>query len=85
MRKLIIDSNAADDLFFWAKNDAKTLAKIFSLIENILRNPFEGLGKPEPLKNDLKGYWSRRINDSDRLVYKITEEHLIIISCRFHY
>ncbi len=56
-----------------------------AVIDDILRHPFSGIGKPEPLKHQLKGYWSRRINDEHRLVYKITETEIIIISCKFHY
>ena len=59
--------------------------KIVSLIDDILRNPFDGLGKPEPLKYELKGYWSRRISDEHRLVYKINDDSVIIVSCKFHY
>ncbi|BAG01605.1 MULTISPECIES: Txe/YoeB family addiction module toxin [Microcystis] len=59
--------------------------KIVDLIDDILCHPFSGIGKPEPLKYQLKGYWSRRINDEHRLVYKITETEIIIISCKFHY
>ncbi|MCH2245601.1 MAG: Txe/YoeB family addiction module toxin [Crocosphaera sp.] len=59
--------------------------KIVELINDILRQPFSGLGKPEPLKHNLKGYWSRRINDEHRLIYQVTDTEIIIISCKFHY
>ncbi|MEL7329343.1 MAG: Txe/YoeB family addiction module toxin, partial [Cyanobacteria bacterium J06559_1] len=74
-----------DQFNFWASQDKKTHRKIVSLINDVLRQPFEGLGKPEPLKHDLKGCWSRRITDEHRLVYKVTESSIIILSCRFHY
>nr|WP_197083671.1 Txe/YoeB family addiction module toxin [Crocosphaera watsonii] len=59
--------------------------KIVELINDILRQPFSGRGKPEPLKHNLKGYWSRRINDEHRLIYQVTDTEIIIISCKFHY
>lgn len=76
---------AFTDIAFWAKNDLKQLKRIIQLIENIQQNPFEGLGKPEALKHDLKGFWSRRIDSEHRLVYKVTDTDIIIIACRFHY
>ena len=85
MNKLIFEKTASDDLFFWVKNDIKTLKKIINLIESIKKTPFVGTGKPEPLKHELTGYWSRRINKSDRLVYKITNDAIIVASCRYHY
>jgi toxin YoeB len=69
----------------WATQDKKIHRKIITLINDILRQPFTGLGKPEPLKHELSGYWSRRITDEHRLVYKVTETEIIILSCRFHY
>ena len=69
----------------WLKEDRKMLLKINQLIKEIQRNPFEGIGKPEALKYDLAGYWSRRIDREHRLVYKIDNETLIILSCRYHY
>ncbi|MDZ8051081.1 MAG: Txe/YoeB family addiction module toxin [Aulosira sp. ZfuVER01] len=69
----------------WATEDKKIHRKIINLINDILRQPFTGLGKPEPLKHELSGYWSRRITDEHRLVYKVTETEIIILSCRFHY
>ncbi|MBN2521284.1 MAG: Txe/YoeB family addiction module toxin, partial [Bacteroidales bacterium] len=76
---------AWDDYIFWLENDKKMLRKINNLIKDIKRNPFEGLGKPEKLKHELKGYWSRRIDHEHRLVYKVLENDIIIASCRFHY
>lgn len=85
MPKLAWEKNGWADYLYWQKQDKKTLKKINKLIDSILKTPFEGIGKPEPLKENLSGYWSRRINDSDRLVYKITDKFIIIISCRYHY
>lgn len=68
-----------------AKKNPKIIKRIHDLIKSAKRTPFEGLGQPEPLKFDLSGYWSRRIDQEHRIVYEITEEQLIIIQCRFHY
>jgi toxin YoeB len=73
------------DYLWFQENDRKLLKRINVLIKNAMRSPTEGLGKPEPLKSDLSGYWSRRINSEHRLVYRYTETDLIIISCRYHY
>jgi toxin YoeB len=85
MKDIIIKQQAMDDLHFWAKNNLKLLRKIFELLKAIQGTPFTGIGKPEALKNELHGYWSRRINDEHRIVYKITDNALIIVSCRSHY
>lgn len=78
--------NAWDDYLYWQSQDKKTLKRINKLIENCVRTPFEGIGKPEPLKKDnLSGYWSRRIDDTHRLVYKATQDTLVIVAVRFHY
>ncbi|HIF9188676.1 TPA: Txe/YoeB family addiction module toxin [Photobacterium damselae] len=77
--------NAWDDYLYWQSQDKKTLKRINKLIENCLRTPFEGIGKPEPLKDNLSGYWSRRIDDTHRLVYKATQDTLVIVAVRFHY
>ncbi|NDV27641.1 Txe/YoeB family addiction module toxin [Desulfovibrio sp. JC010] len=78
---------AWDDYLYWQKNDKKALKRINALIKNSLRSPFEGMGKPEALRFDLTGYWSRRINREHRLVYKYDDKSdaLIIIQCRHHY
>lgn len=76
---------AWEDYLWFQYNDKKLLKKINSLIKDIQRSPFEGIGKPEPLKANLSGYWSRRINTEHRLVYRVTEESLLIVACRFHY
>lgn len=85
MRKIVLTNQALEDLVFWSKNDAKTIRKIFSLIADAQKNPFEGIGKPEALKHNLTGCWSRRIDDTNRLIYKVTETDVIVLSCRYHY
>ncbi len=77
--------NAWADYLYWQKMDKKLEGKINELIKDIKRNPFEGLGKPEPLKFDLAGKWSRRITEEHRLVYQVNDDHLIIYTCRYHY
>lgn len=84
-RKLEWMSSAWDDYLYWQTQDKKTLKRINSLILECLRTPFEGTGKPEPLKANLSGFWSRRIDEKHRLVYTASDEHLTIIQCRFHY
>jgi toxin YoeB len=85
MRNVLIEPTAFEDLQFWSQNDHKLLKKILELIGDIQKTPFTGKGKPEPLKYELKGYWSRRINDEHRLVYKVTDDHINIASARLHY
>lgn len=74
-----------DDYNYWLEHDKKIFERLRRLIKETLRDPYGGIGKPEPLKNNLKGYWSKRINDEHRLVYKTEDQQLVIISCRFHY
>jgi toxin YoeB len=83
--KLIFSDNAWEDYLFWQKTDRKVLGRINTLIRDIKRNPFEGIGKPEPLKHALSGYWSRRINDEHRIVYKISDDAIHIAQLRYHY
>lgn len=83
--KLIFAENAWEDYLYWQKTDKKLLKRINLLIRDITRDPFEGIGKPEPLKHALSGYWSRRINDEHRIVYKINQDSLLIAQLRFHY
>jgi len=73
------------DYVYWQGQDRKTLKRINKLITDTKRNPFDGIGKPEPLKENLSGFWSRRIDESNRLVYAIDDNRLTIISCRYHY
>lgn len=84
MNKIFSD-NGWHDYIYWQTEDKKTLKKINSLIDDICRNGNAGIGKPEALTGNLSGYWSRRINDKDRLVYKIDNDNVHIIGCRFHY
>ena len=83
--KLIFSENAWEDYLYWQKTDKKILRRINSLINDIKRNPFEGIGKPEPLKHALSGYWSRRINDEHRIVYKASSDSILIAQLRYHY
>jgi toxin YoeB len=83
--KLVFSEAAWEDYLFWQKTDAKTLVRINQLIREASRQPFSGIGKPEPLKHALKGYRSRRINDEHRFVYKVTDEALLIAQLRYHY
>lgn len=85
MRNITFAPEAFEQFNDWAAQDKKIHRKVITLINDILRQPFTGIGKPEPLKHELSGYWSRRITDEHRLVYKVTETELIILSCRFHY
>lgn len=83
--KLIFSDNAWEDYLYWKKTEKKILRRINTLINETKQNPFEGIGKPEPLKHALSGYWSRRITDEHRLVYKISEEAIHIAQLRYHY
>ncbi|NOT16663.1 MAG: Txe/YoeB family addiction module toxin [Sulfuriferula sp.] len=74
-----------DDYVYWQGQDKKTLKRINQLIQATMRQPFEGIGKPESLKENLAGYWSRRIDETNRLVYCVNEGDLVIIACRYHY
>lgn len=78
-------SNAWTDYLYWQKTDKKILKRVNTLIREIQRHPYEGIGKPEPLKHGLSGYWSRRINDEHRIVYKWDKETIKIAQLRFHY
>lgn len=84
MNKSFTD-NGWEDYRYWQTEDPKTLRRINILIEDISRNGNSGIGKPEPLAGKLSGYWSRRINEKDRLVYTLDEDEIIIVSCRYHY
>lgn len=83
--KLIFSEQAWEDYLHWQKIDKKLLERINALIKDISRSPFDGIGKPEPLKNALSGYWSRRINDEHRIVYKIADGSMLIAQLRYHY
>ncbi|BDU51390.1 Txe/YoeB family addiction module toxin [Haliovirga abyssi] len=83
--RISFTENAWKDYTLWQKEDKKTLKRINDLIKDTIRNPFSGIGKPEPLKSNLSGYWSRRIDKKNRLVYEMLEYEIIIISCKYHY
>lgn len=85
MRRIAFVPAAFEDFTEWSKIDKKTYTRIIELIKIIQRDPFSGIGKPEPLRNELQGLWSRRIDEKNRLVYKATDEEVIILSCKFHY
>jgi toxin YoeB len=85
MRNTVFEPEAFEAFTAWASEDLKIHTKIVQLINDIHRNPFSGLGKPEPLKHRYQGYWSRRITDTHRLVYKVSEIEILISSCKFHY
>ena len=83
--KLVFAEKAWEDYLYWQKTDKKILKRINMLIKDIAREPFKGIGKPEPLKHALSGYWSRRINDEHRIVYKVQDDSLLIAQLRYHY
>ncbi len=83
--KYVFVDESWEDYLYWQKTDKKILKRINSLIKDISRQPYEGIGKPEPLKHNYRGYWSRRINDEHRLIYQVKDDELRIIKCRFHY
>jgi len=83
--KLIFSEHAWDDYQYWVGTDRQVLKRINRLIQEITREPFSGTGKPEPLKHGLSGYWSRRINDEHRIVYRISEDAVLIAQLRYHY
>ncbi|MCD4773593.1 MAG: Txe/YoeB family addiction module toxin [Bacteroidales bacterium] len=83
--KYIFVDESWEDYLYWQKNNKKTLKKINDLLKDISRNPFLGIGKPEPLKHKYKGFWSRRINEEHRLIYRVKNNEIHIAKCRFHY
>ena len=83
--KLIFSEHAWDDYLYWQTSDKKILKRINSLVKDIRRSPFEGIGKPEPLRHALSGYWSRRINNEHRFVYKVSDDSIFIAQLRYHY
>lgn len=84
-RRLTFTPDAWDDYLYWQAQDKKMLKRINIVLRDILREPFTGIGKPEPLRENLTGYWSRRINDTHRLVYAIEDQAIIVLACRYHY
>jgi toxin YoeB len=85
MRKIQLEAKAFEDIQFWLANDRRLLQKIMKLIQEAQRTPFEGIGKPEALKGDLSGFWSRKIDQEHRMVYEATDELLIVHSIHGHY
>lgn len=84
-RRLTFTQDAWDDYLYWQSQDKKTLKRINQLLRDVSRQPFTGIGKPEPLRENLTGYWSRRIDDTNRLVYAVEEQAIIVVACRYHY
>jgi len=82
---LVFSEHAWEDYLYWQQTDNKILKRINQLIKEIQRSPFQGIGKPEPLKHGLAGYWSRRINDEHRIVYKVDNKSVYIAQLRYHY
>ena len=85
MNNLLFQNKAWEDYLYWQSLDKKTIKRINALLRDIARDPFSGIGKPEPLRGDLSGFWSRRIDDTNRLVYRINNGVIEILSCRGHY
>jgi len=83
--KLVFVDESWEDYLYWQKTDKKKLKRINDLIKDISRNPFDDIGKPEPLKHNYSGFWSRRIDDAHRLIYQVRGEEIWIAKCRFHY
>ncbi len=85
MNDITFAQDAFNEYIYWQTQDKKTLKKINALLKDIQRSPFDGEGKPEPLKGELAGLWSRRINDKDRLVYQVTGQGITVVQCKGHY
>ncbi len=83
--KFVFTELSWEDYLYWQKNDKQKLKRINDLLKDISRNPYEGIGKPEPLKFNYAGFWSRRIDEEHRLIYRIVEDEIQIAKCRFHY
>ncbi len=85
MRSLEFDVAAFEDLAWWIEQDRNKALRIVNLIKEVQRDPFKGIGKPEPLKHEFKGCWSRRIDQEHRIIYQVTEDKIRILACRYHY
>lgn len=83
--KYLFVEDSWEDYLYWQQTDKNKLKRINELLKDIARNPFEGVGKPEPLKYKYAGCWSRRIDEENRLIYKIQDENIVVLKCRFHY
>lgn len=82
---LVFTENAWDDYLYWQQHDAQKVGRVNELLRDIAREPFKGIGKPEPLRGNLSGWWSRRIDMEHRLVYRVEQKQLIVLQCRYHY
>ena len=85
MRELVFELAALEDLLWWVQHDRKKAARILELVQDVQRDPFSGKGKPEPLKHELAGCWSRRIDQEHRLVYEVQADKIRFLACRYHY
>jgi toxin YoeB len=83
--KFVFTELSWEDYLFWQKNDKQKLKRINELLKDILRSPYEGIGKPEPLRFNYSGFWSRRIDEEHRLIYRVVDDEIQIAKCRFHY
>ena len=85
MRSLVFDRTAFEDLGWWVRQDRRKAVRVIEMIQEIERDPFAGKGKPEPLKHELAGCWSRRIDEEHRIVHQVTGDRIRILACRYHY
>lgn len=85
MSNIVFSERAWEEYLYWQTQDKKTLKRINSILQDIIRNGYEGMAKPEPLKENLRGFWSRRIDEANRIVYRISEDRIEIIQCKGHY
>ena len=85
MSRIFFENDALEEYIYWQNQDRKTLKRINALLKDIQRNPYDGIGKPEILKHDLTGLWSRRIDDNNRILYEIINEDIRIVHCKTHY
>ncbi|MEM6647654.1 MAG: Txe/YoeB family addiction module toxin [Bacteroidota bacterium] len=85
MRDVTLDPAALEDIVWWVQHDRKTSLRILKLIREAAKSPFKGTGKPEPLRHELRGAWSRRITKEHRLIYTVSQSHIRVLACRYHY
>ncbi len=83
--RIVFSNQSWDDYLYWQQHDKKKIQRINKLIKDVIRSPFDGMGKPEPLKLNLQGLWSRRIDQEHRLIYEYKDDNLYIVACRYHY
>ena len=84
-KNLSFEGSAWNEYLYWQTRDRKTLKRINELLKDITRSPFSGIGKPEPLKDGKQSYWSRRIDEANRIVYKVTDKQIVVVQCKGHY